>query len=154
MLKETMSYIQISKLIPAPPAKVFAALSQPEQLREAWRDDVEVEVLSDGEKYQKGSEVIFRMTRFGISQPLTLVFDEWVLPSLMTLKQSEGPFKHWNQKIKVESHSENTSLVTESVNYALPFGLFGNLADDLFIRAELSRLLELHLDKLAERLKE
>ena len=149
-----MSYIQISKLVPSSPSKVFAALSQPEQLRDAWRGEVEVEVISEGEKYQKGSEAIFRMTRFGISQPLTLMVDEWSQPSLMTLKQTEGPFKYWNQKIKVEPHSENNSLVTESVSYALPFGLFGNLADDLFIRADLSRLLELHLDKLAEKLTE
>lgn len=143
-----MSHIQVSSLISAPRDKVFAMLSQPQVLQEAWRQDVEVELLSDQDSYGKGSEVVFRMTRFGISQPLALRIEEWQPPAQMTLKQVEGPYKHWVQKFKLESHSESATLVTVTVDYGLPFGLFGHLLDDLYIRSELKRLLQLHLESL------
>lgn len=148
-----MSYIQISTLLPWPREKVFAALSRPENLRNSWRGDVDVEILGKDEvgkdeNFKRGSEVLFRMSRFGISQPLSLQVTEWQPPSSLSLRQTEGPFKHWVQTIKLESHSETASLVSQSIDYALPFGLIGYLADDLIIRSELERLMQLHLDRL------
>lgn len=143
-----MSYIQVSTLLPWPREKVFAALSLPGNLQKTWEGDVDVEVLGKEEAYKKGSEVLFRMTRFGISQPLSLQLTDWQPPSIMSFKQTEGPFKHWVQTIKLEAHSESTTLVSESVDYSLPFGLIGYLADDLIVRSELKRLLQRHLQDL------
>jgi hypothetical protein len=143
-----MSYIQVTSLVPFSPDTVFAALSQPAQLRRAWADHIEVEVLEEDKKYSRGAEILFRMTRFGISQPLRLVVEQWEPPHQMTLKQVEGPFKYWVQNIKLESHSGAGTLVTENINYSLPYGLFGNLADDLFVRSDLEALMKKHLEGL------
>jgi ligand-binding SRPBCC domain-containing protein len=51
--------------------------------------------------------------------------------------QLRGPFRYWRHCHTLESNANGT-LLRDSLEYELPLGLLGNLADKLFIRHQLA----------------
>jgi hypothetical protein len=49
--------------------------------------------------------------------------------------------------MKFEEHGPTQTLVTDIVEYEIPFGILGKLADDFFIRHDLKNILEHRLNR-------
>jgi hypothetical protein len=56
--------------------------------------------------------------------------------------------------MRFEEHGENETLVTDLVDYQIPLGLLGYLADDLLIKGDMRRLLSARLEKAKEHFSE
>ena len=52
--------------------------------------------------------------------------------------------------MKFEDHGEGYTLVTDLVDYTLPFGILGNLSDDLFVKSDMTRILRSRLERVDE----
>jgi ligand-binding SRPBCC domain-containing protein len=70
--------------------------------------------------------------------------------SRLTYRQIEGIFTAWTHTMKFEEHGESETLVTDLVDYQVPLGLFGFLADDLLIKGDMRRVLAARLQKAKE----
>lgn len=147
-----MSHIQISTIIPSPRAFAFDLLTAPEKLESLLADKIEVQLIQKAENLRRGAEYQFMMTRFGMTQPVRLRVEDYLKGSRLTYRQTEGLFREWIHTLKFEDHGENQTLVTEFLEYKVPFGLFGYLADDLFLRRDLKRLLEGRLERAKEQM--
>ena len=55
-------------------------------------------------------------------------------------KQLSGPFATWNHIHRVETTGDQTSRLTDDIDYTLPLGLLGDLAGGEFIRHKLKRM--------------
>lgn len=143
-----MAHIQISRVIEAPRTKVFEILSNPDHLPDLLRGDIYVEVLSQGQKIGLGSEVRIAMTRLGVKQLVQLRMDDFLHSKRMMYHQVEGFFKTWTHITKFDDHGEGFTRVTDLVDYTLPFGLLGNLSDDLFVKGDMTRILENRLERV------
>jgi ligand-binding SRPBCC domain-containing protein len=145
-----MAHLQISELIEAPRAEVYEYLTAPSQQPFLLEPAIRVEVLSPDGPFKRGDEMHFNMTRFGLSQSIRFRVEDVLPGSRLTYRQSEGVFTAWNHTMKFEDHSENSTLVTDIVDYSVPMGLFGFVADDLIIKSDMSRILRQRLHKARE----
>lgn len=145
-----MAHLQISELIEAPRTEVYEYLTAPSQQSFLLEPSIRVEVLSPDGPHKRGDELHFNMTRFGLAQSIRFRIEDVVPGSRLTYRQSEGVFARWIHTMKFEEHSENATLVTDIVDYSLPMGLLGFIADDLLIKGDMSRILQQRLQKARE----
>lgn len=141
-----MAHIQSAKVIPGSKFEVYEYLTSPENLAEQLRGLIEVKWQNPGVEIKPGCEFLFLMSRFGIEQPIRFVVDRMVLGHSLTYRQVSGVYARFVHTMKFEDHGQNETLVTDLVDYEVPFGLFGRLADDFFIRRDLKKLLEARLE--------
>ena len=66
--------------------------------------------------------------------------------------QESGWFRSWRHAITLAEHSDGvnpTTLVSDSIDYRLPLGMLGTLADDLFLKRDLQRILRRRAAQMA-----
>lgn len=136
-----MAHLQISELIPAPAVAVFDYLCDPKHLPTLLAPHVEVQVLTPEVALKRGHEVHFMMTRLGMSQSVRFRIEDVLRGSRLSYRQTEGIFANWTHTMKFVSNDEQLSLVTDIVDYGLPLGLIGALADDLLVKSDMRKIL-------------
>lgn len=145
-----MAHLQISQLIPAARFEVFDYVTDPHTQAFLLQPTIEVETYPFDGALKRGSEVHFTMTRLSLSQSVRLRIEDWLRGSRVTYRQVEGLFAAWTHTMKFEEHGENATLVTDLVDYQMPLGLLGYLADDLIVKRDMRSLLEARLQKVKE----
>lgn len=145
-----MAHLQVSAIIPAQRATVFELLCNPERLSQLMVDNIDIEMTQGAETQGRGSEYRFVMTRYGLSQPVLLRVEEVWKNSRLTYRQVEGLFADWIHTMKFEDHGEDQTLVTDYIDYRLPMGILGYLADDLFVRKDVENFLGSRLERAKE----
>lgn len=145
-----MAHLQISGLIPASRNEVFDYLTAPSHQAFLLEPVIQVEALSEDAPPKRGQELHFSMVRFGLSQSVRFRIEDVLPGRRFSYRQSEGLFYTWSHTMKFEEHDENSTLVTDLVDYQLPLGLFGYLADDLLIKKDMKRLLQKRLQRAQE----
>ncbi len=141
-----MAHVQCAKVINGSKFKVYDYLTSPANLADQLKGHIEVKWQNPGVEIAPGSEFLFLMTRFGIEQPIRFVVDRMVVGNSLTYRQVSGVYARFVHTMKFEEHGQNETLVTDFLEYEIPFGLFGKLADDFFIRSDLKKLLEARLE--------
>jgi ligand-binding SRPBCC domain-containing protein len=149
-----MAHLQISQLLPASRQEAFDYLTDPQQLPFLLGPSVDVQVLTPEFELKRGSEAHFNMTRVGLTQSVRLRVEDVLRGSRLTYRQVEGLFSTWTHTMRFEEHGENETLVTDLVDYQIPLGLLGYLADDLLIKGDMRRLLSARLEKAKEHFSE
>lgn len=142
-----MAHLQISQLIPASRAEVFDYLVNPNHLPELLRPQIDVQVMTPEIPLKRGHEVHFMMTRFGLSQSIRFRVEDILRGSRLSYRQSEGIFVSWTHTMKFDDHGENGTRVTDLVDYKVPMGLLGYLADDVILKSDMTRLLSERLER-------
>jgi len=142
-----MAHLQLSELIPAPRLEVFDYLTDPNRLPALLKPAIDVKVVTPDVPLKRGNEVHFVMSRFALSQSIRFRIEDVLRGSRLSYRQSEGVFAAWNHTMKFDEHGENGTLVTDLVDYQVPMGLFGHLADDLLLKGDMTRLLRHRLER-------
>ena len=88
-----------------------------------------------------GQQVTWRARHFGIWWRLTSKVVEYDRPWRFVDEMQRGPFAAWRHEHRFEEHLTGTRMV-DTAQYRLPLGPLGRLADLLFFRRYLRRLLE------------
>lgn len=145
-----MAHLQISQLIPAPRFDAFDYLTDPTNLPFLLKPAIDVQLKSEEIALKRGAEIHFLMTRYGLSQNVRLRVEDWLRGSRLTYRQVEGLFFAWTHTMKFEEHGDNATLVTDVIDYQMPFGLIGYLADDLLVKRDMGGILETRLQKAKE----
>ena len=141
-----MSHIQYAKVIAGPKFKVFDYLTHPQNLESQLKGVIAVSWQNTGVDVQVGSEFLFMMSRFGIEQPIRFVVDKLVVGNSLTYRQVNGVFSRFTHTIRCEEHGQGETLVTDLIDYEVPFGLVGRLANDFFVHKDLKHLLSHRLE--------
>ncbi|HYZ92133.1 MAG TPA: NAD(P)H-binding protein [Actinomycetota bacterium] len=146
------SRIVLETKIAAPPARCFGLaidvdvhLSVP-----GARETVDGGVRSG--RMSLGDHVTWRSTRFGLPVRLTSLITEYDDPRLFVDEMQSGPFRSWRHVHRFESSDGGTRMVDE-VEYSLPLGPLGRVADAVFVRRYMTKLLRdqnAHIKRLAE----
>ncbi|MBS1560529.1 MAG: SRPBCC family protein [Bacteroidetes bacterium] len=125
--------------IDAPIDRVFHFHDDTSNLLRITPPNTSVSVLASGNP-GVGNEITLRVTQFGIFTSTWKVrITEYVAPFRFTDEQVRGPFRTWIQRREFKEVEGGTEL-TDSVDYALPFGIFGALAHTLFVRRQISSM--------------
>jgi ligand-binding SRPBCC domain-containing protein len=99
-----------------------------------------------------GDEVTWEAIHFGVRQRLTSRITRMERPRLFVDEMLSGAFKSWHHT-HLFGPREDGTLMIDDVSYASPLGLLGRIADRLFLKKYMTRLLETrnaHIKRVAE----
>ena len=137
-----MSYFERSVLINCPIEKVFGFHSDTNNLSKITPDFIKVSIIKIDLPLRLQSEISLEVTQFRfIRTRWNIRLTEFDPFKLITDTQVKGPFKKWEHKHCFEKENGNT-LMTDKINYELPFGLIGRAADKLFITKMIEKQFE------------
>ena len=131
-----MTKVEYQIEISAPKEKVYEYYTNPDNIREAWPQDIvkESENVS-GSKGEEGSEMKVKGEYMGKKEEMKLqVVDKEPNRKLVT-RQTDGPFKKW-ESIQEFQGNGNTTHIRHTIEYELPTSgkiantLSGNQADN------------------------
>jgi ligand-binding SRPBCC domain-containing protein len=137
-----MSLFERSCVVRAPVADVFAFhLDTRNAARIAPRTLPVVAVrgsfpLAEGDEV----EVVVRLWPTPLRQTWRVEAERVVAPTLVVDRMLAGPFRSWVHQHRFEDLGDGTTRLTDHVDYHLPFGPLGSLADALLLRRLLGRL--------------
>ncbi len=87
-----------------------------------------------------GQSVTWRAKHFGIWQTLTSKITEFEPPNRFVDEMVEGAFAHFHHEHKFEATDDGT-LMTDTFEYSVPYGVFGRLFDWLILKRYMTGLL-------------
>ena len=131
-----MTKVEYQIEINAPNERVYEYYTNPDNIREAWPQDIvkESENVS-GSKGEEGSEMKVKGEYMGKKEEMKLqVVDKEPNRKLVT-RQTDGPFKKW-ESIQEFQGNGNTTHIRHTIEYELPTSgkiantLSGNQADN------------------------
>ena len=131
-----MTKVEYQIEISAPNEKVYEYYTNPDNIREAWPQDIvkQSENVS-GSKGEEGSEMKVKGEYMGKKEEMKLqVVDKEPNKKLVT-RQTDGPFKKW-ESIQEFQGNGNTTHIRHTIEYELPTSgkiantLSGNQADN------------------------
>lgn len=146
-----MGHVQVSRLIPASQGDLYRYLVDLGNLNQ-WLDlSMEAELTGSLRTLREHSEFSIKFTRYGRTVDSVFRVDELKPQETFAYRQVKGFFKSWLHTQILSLHDAKTTLVTDVVEFQMPYGILGALADDLFVRADVERLLHHRLLKTEER---
>ena len=135
-----MSSLRCQKVIEAPLMDVFRYITNPDTLSHQLNGHIEIKWQNPGIEMQPGAEFLYVMGRFGVEQPIRYRVDKFIPGSILSYQQLEGFLNTWFHTVKFEEVEKGT-LVTDLVEYEVPFGLLGRVVDDFWWREDLKKIL-------------
>lgn len=105
-----------------------------ENLKKISPPGIKVEILSIDLPLRLGTEIKLKVTQFLFIRTIWHIkISAFDIPYLITDTQLKGPFKTWIHEHKFEP-AENGVIMTDRIEYELPFGPAGKIADKLAVR--------------------
>jgi ligand-binding SRPBCC domain-containing protein len=90
---------------------------------------------------EPGETVTWRAKHFGIWQTLTSKITQFDYPNSFTDEMVSGTFRSFKHEHRFRQVNGHTTM-TDVFSYEAPFGLLGRLANFLFLKGYMKRLLE------------
>lgn len=143
-----MAHVQYSSVIPVAKNDLFEFLSDYRKRPRIMPGDISLELTSVPVELKTGVNYDFKITRFGLSYAFTVNIENMEPGKIIVEKTQTSFFEEWTNTILLEEHGDNATLLTSIMDYKLPYGLLGTLADDLFVRGDLLRILTFSHNKL------
>src|SRR5215210_7246175 len=131
-----MTKVEYQKEISAPNEKVYEYYTNPDNIQEAWPQDIvkESENVS-GSKSEEGSEMRVKGEYMGKEEEMKLQVVNKEPNRKLVTRQTDGPFKKW-ESIQEFQGNGNTTHIRHTIEYELPTSgkiantLSGNQADN------------------------
>ena len=150
-----MGHVQVSRLISASTGDVYRYITDLGNLPQWLDPSIEVEFPTGSQggapMLREQSEFALTFTRFGRSVLGHFRVDELRPREKFSYRQTDGFFKSWVHTQLLSAHDAKTTLMTDVVDFTMPYGVLGALVDDLFARSDIEKLLKHRLLKVEER---
>jgi ligand-binding SRPBCC domain-containing protein len=88
-----------------------------------------------------GESVTWKAKHFGIYQKLTTKITEYKRPEYFSDEMISGAFKNFKHEHHFENRNGETIMI-DYFDYESPFGWIGEIADNLFLKKYMTRLLK------------
>jgi hypothetical protein len=153
-----MGRVTTSHLISAERQAVFAYLTDLNHVPEQLDGIIETEFPVPPPKLAPMVEFKLSMTRYGVTARIIARVESFQEPERISYRQLGGFFKTWSHSMHLDEHGPGQTRLTEVINFTMPYGLLGSIADDLYVRADIARVMNeraevimAHFNKLAVR---
>ena len=144
-----MGRVQISRLVSASPAAVYDFLSRPENAGASLPSDVSLVFPAAPERVRAGMEIECAFARFGLTYRVAARVESAEPERKIAYRVLEGPLREWDHAQLIAAHGDRGARITDVVRYRLPFGIVGDLFDDLLVRRDVERILRARQSRLA-----
>lgn len=127
------SVYERSVLLAAAPLEVFAFHEDPGNITRISPPSLRVERVECSVPARAGEEFRLRVSQFGLPLEWIGFWDEVEAPGRLVDGARKSPFRHWRHHHLFRAEGEGT-IMTDRVEYALPFGVLGRLLDVTVMR--------------------
>lgn len=93
-----------------------------------------------------GEYVTWEATHFGVRQKLTTRITQYDRPRHFRDSMVRGAFRRFDHDHVFETEGAGTTLMKDVFDYSSPFGVLGHVADALFLKRYMTRLLRMRND--------
>jgi ligand-binding SRPBCC domain-containing protein len=145
-----MGHLNISRLIPAPVDQVFDHISRIENLPEWLVGHLVVEFPATPPKLREQVDVEVVMKRFGFPLRKVMRVEAFEPGHRLSYRQVAGFFRKWTHTQVLRAHDEQTTLLTDLVEFRLPLGIIGAFVDDVIACRDIERTLSSRLERIEE----
>ncbi len=116
-----MTTIQYEIDINAPVDKVFEYYTNPDNIKQAWPQDIvkESENIS-GQKSEEGSEMKVKGEYMGREDEMVLEVTEKEQNKRLVTQQKEGPFKSWTSRQEFNQSNGQSTHIRHVIDFELP----------------------------------
>ncbi len=129
-------------IVKAPREEVFAYYSDPYHLEKITPPSYHLNVLTPRPvTVETGTLIDYSVRWRGLLFRWTSLIIECHFPSNLIEVQTKGIFSSWHHQYTFETHKDGTRVV-EVVQYAMPFGIFGEWVHKLLVEDDLRRLFD------------
>lgn len=137
---ETVHKLESYQFIDKPLEEVFNFFSNPHNLKKITPHDINFRVIEmTTEKIQKDTIIEYRLNKYEIPMKWKSLISEWNPPYKFVDIQEYGPYKYWHhthQFIPIK----NGTIIVDKVNYTLPLGPLGDIANFLFVKKDIQNI--------------
>ena len=128
------------QFVARPIEEVFAFFSRPENVGRMTPASQGFEFLSDDREMREGLEIRYRIRPL-LAIPMTWTgrITEFRPPTRFVDIQVRGPYRDWEHTHTFEAVAGGT-VIRDDIQYRLPIGPLGDLANGLIVRGELARI--------------
>jgi ligand-binding SRPBCC domain-containing protein len=106
-------------------------------------------IVSDDLEMRRGLRIEYRVKPFGVPQKWVSEITAYDPPHRFVDEQRVGPYARWHHEHRFRAVDGGTE-VTDTVRYALPFGLIGRLAHGVLVRRQLESIFDYREKALTE----
>lgn len=132
--------LEREQFLPHPVEQVFAFFAEARNLERLTPSWLSFSVLTpEPIELKVGTLVDYRLRIHGLPLRWTSRIEEWVPDQAFIDRQVKGPYRLWHHRHSFAARDGGTE-VRDVVDYALPFGLAGEIAHRLFVRRDLKRI--------------
>ena len=117
-----MSQIRYDVEINAPVERVYEYYTNPDNIKEAWPQDIvkESESLSSSTKNEEGSEMRVKGQYMGKEEEMRLQIVDKEQNRRLVTQQVQGPFKKWESIQEFQGSDGRTTHIRHTIDYELP----------------------------------
>ncbi|GAC1439027.1 MAG: SRPBCC family protein [Thermoanaerobaculia bacterium] len=137
-----MPVLECETFVPAPRSKVFAFFGDPGNLARITPSTLGFETVEAPDRtLRSGDRIRYRIRLLGIPVPWTSRITEWVEGIRFVDEQERGPYRRWRHE-HVLRDSDGGTLMTDHVEYELPFGILGRTFGGWWVRRNLRHIFD------------
>ncbi|MDN5868099.1 MAG: SRPBCC domain-containing protein [Candidatus Nitrosocosmicus sp.] len=110
----------LSRIIDAPPDKVFRAWTEPELIKQWFTPRPFTTPIVETDQRPGGKNLIVMRGPDGKEFPNRGIYLEVIKNKRLVTRQTDGPFESWESIQEFESNGDKATLVSRVTNYQLP----------------------------------
>ncbi|MCC6152991.1 MAG: SRPBCC family protein [Candidatus Hydrogenedentes bacterium] len=134
--------LRTEQFVPAPLERVFEFFARPENLEQITPGHLHFSILTPSPiRMRVGTLIDYRIRIRGVPQRWRTLISYYDSPHCFVDQQLHGPYKKWVHRHEFSRAAGGTRIV-DTVEYALPFGLLGQLIHWAFVKRELEIIFE------------
>jgi ligand-binding SRPBCC domain-containing protein len=143
--------IQRTHRLPISVAAAWDFFSNPTNLADITPPLLRLRVVSEPpERIYEGMIISYRLRIFAIGVSWVTEITTVQEPILFVDEQRFGPYKFWHHQHRFRAVDGGVE-VTDLINYGMPFGPFGRIAQGLFVGRDLERIFDFRKKALEDR---
>lgn len=149
-VRDTVHRLERQQFVPRPRDEVFAFFAEAQNLEMLTPAFLNFRILTPLPlDMRSGTLIDYQIRLGGIPMRWRTRIETFEAPVRFVDVQLAGPYRIWHHVHEFQDAPGGT-LVTDRVDYALPFGFLGALAHRLFVRRALKRIFDYRQQRLAE----
>ena len=132
--------LQRRQCIKKPLSEVFAFFSEPDNLALLTPRKLGFEILTPPPiQMNKGALIDYTIKLLGIRIRWTTLITDFEQPRKFVDVQLRGPYSYWHHSHEFRETRDGTEM-TDTVTYALPFGILGKIVRELIVKRQLDAI--------------
>jgi ligand-binding SRPBCC domain-containing protein len=141
--------ISREQLLPQPPERAFEFFSDARNLEAITPPWLGFRVITAGPiEMGDGTLIEYRLRLHRVPVRWLTRIVSWDPPQRFEDVQVRGPYRHWHHTHSFKPAGGGT-LMRDEVDYEVPYGPLGRLAETLFVRRDLERIFDYRRDAVA-----